>query len=137
MPPADGVPYSQQFLDTTEKVEAFFMLIYSASIYLMGVLSTLEGPNRHPNTPLGRRIYLNLTNFASPKEYKEVTKDKDLYISRQAGMRMKCMLIKDSGYEMCIRHLCKKIRCLQDTKAHLKVKHKARYTDAIHSDDET
>ena len=37
---------------------------------------------------------------------------------------------------MHIRYLRKKIRCSQDTKAHLKVNHKSRYTDAIHSDDE-
>ena len=50
-PPADSMLDSQQFLNTTEKVEAFFMLTCSAPIYLMGVLSTLEGLNRRPNTP--------------------------------------------------------------------------------------
>ena len=49
---------------------------------------------------------------------------------------MKRMLIRDSSYEMRIRHLYKKIRRVQDTKAQLKAKHKARYADAIHSDDE-
>src|SRR5258706_9635742 len=49
---------------------------------------------------------------------------------------MKRMPIRDSGYETRLRRLRKKIRRLQDTKAHLKAKHKARYADAIHSDDE-
>ena len=70
------------------------MLTRSAPIYLIGVLSTLEGPNKRPNTPPGRRTYLDTANFASPEEYKEVTKDKDLYISWRAGMGMKCMYCK-------------------------------------------
>jgi hypothetical protein len=100
------------------------------------VLNTLEGPNERPNTPPGRRTYLDPANFAPPEEYKEIIEDKDLYISRRAGVGMKRMPIRDSGYETRLRRLRKKIRCLQDTKAHLKAKHKARYADAIHSDDE-
>jgi hypothetical protein len=136
-PPAGGVPLSQQFLDTTEKVEAFFMLTASAPIFLMGVLSRLEGPNHRPNTPPGRRrTYLDPSNFAPPEEYQEIIEDKDLYISRHAGVGMKRLPVKDAAFETRLRLLRKKIRRLRETKAHLKAKHKAKYPDAIHSDDE-
>src|SRR5258706_15331907 len=76
-PSAGRVPLSQQFLDTTEKVEAFFMLTASAPIFLMGVLSRLKGPYHHPNTPPGRcRTYLDPSNFAPPEEYQEMIEDK-------------------------------------------------------------
>ena len=50
-------------------------------------------------------------------------------------MGLKCMPIRDSSYKTCIRYLHKKIRCLQDTKAYLKAKNKAKYADTIYSDD--
>ena len=128
---------SQQYLDSTQKVDGFFMLTTSQPIYLMGVLSTSEGPNPRPNTPAPERCpYLDPGNFALPDYYQEaIVKPYDI-ISWRKGFTKRRLRRKDEVFEDRIRALRRKIRCLKEAKDYLKGKHKEKYPDAINSDDE-
>src|SRR5688572_15231247 len=99
-------PIHQQYLDTTTKVEAYFMLTASVPIALMGVLSTPEGPNARPNTPpAGRRTYFDPANFAPPEYYQEDLEEPDVVISRHAGVGTKRLPRKDENFELRIRNI--------------------------------
>src|SRR5258706_15735250 len=89
-------PESQQHLDSTQKVDGFFMLTTSQPIYLMGVLSTTEGPNPRPNTPAPeRRPYLDPGHFAPPEYYQEAIVEPHDVISRRMGFAKKRLPRKD------------------------------------------
>ena len=131
-------PELQQYLDSTQKVDGFFMLTTSQPIYFMGVLSTSEGPNPKPNTPAPeRRPYLDLENFALLDYYYQeaIVKPYDI-ISQRMGFTKRRLPRKDEVFEDHIRALRRKIRRLKEAKDYLKGKYKEKYPDAIYSDDE-
>ena len=131
------LPAEMQYLNTTQKVDGFFMLTQSQPIYLMAVLSILEGPKTRPNPPPPPRpAYLDPDKFAPSETYKEVLEDEDELIGQRTGVGKKHLPRKDKAFEQRIRGIQAQIRKLKQTKQHLKCKHKEKYPDAIYSNDE-
>ena len=94
------LPAEMQYLDTTQKVDGFFMLTQLQPIYLMAILSTLEGPNTRPNSPPPpRRAYLDPDKFAPSETYKKDLEDEDELISRCAGLGKKHLPWKNKAFE--------------------------------------
>ena len=86
------------------------MLTTSQPIYLMGVLSTSEGPNSRPNTPAPeRRPYLDPENFALPDYYQEAIVEPHDVISWRMGFTKRRLPRKDKVFEDRIRALRRKI----------------------------
>ena len=130
-------PSEMQHLDTTQKVDGFFMLTQSAPIYLLGVMSTLEGPNLRRNTPLpAHQKYLDPTKFAPLETYEELLEEDEELLSRRASVGIKRLLRRDDVFEGTIYSLRRKIRQITEIKQHLKWKHKEKFLEAIHCDDE-
>jgi hypothetical protein len=138
-PDAGGhnVPQNTQYLDNSNKIDAFFQLTRSQPIYLLGALSTLEGPNRRANTPPpARRPYIDHKQFEPRGTYTDPASDSEAEYRRRAGQAPRRFPRKDEEFERRIRKLRLRIKALENTKDQLKTEHKKKFPDAIHSDDE-
>ena len=94
---------SQQYLDSTQNVDGFFMLTILQPICLIGILSTFEGSNPRPNTPVPERCpYLDPRNVAPPDYYKEAIVKPYNVISQCMGFTKRCLPHKDEVFKDCI-----------------------------------
>jgi len=110
-------------------VSAFLRLTTAKSIRLLIVLHEQGQANIAPG-------YFSLNRFDPPVRYDEHDEDSDAVVRNAAGVRKRRRPNADHTFEQRIYELRYREKRQSGTKKYVKGKHKDKYPDAIHSDDE-
>jgi len=112
------------------EVLAFLQLTTAKPIRILIVLNEAGQANIAPD-------HFSLDRFDPPVRYADHEEDSDAVVRNAAGVRQSRLPNADHTFEQRIHELRYREKRQNDTKQYIKQQHKFKYSDAIHSDDES